>query len=165
VQVELVAPDQGGKVAKYTRDEIEKAFQHFQEAADRSAKSGDWREWSECFTEDARYYEHHYGHFEGRAQIVDWITKTMHEPINVDMRSFPIEWYVIDEERGWVICSVLNRMDDPGDGTVHEEANWTKLHYAGNSLFDYEEDMYNPNDFGEMIKGWLEAKQAAGAKK
>jgi hypothetical protein len=152
-------------VGEYTRDEIEQAFQHFQDASERSAKSGDWREWSECFTEDARYYEHHYGHFEGRAQIFDWIMKTMHEPINEDMRAFPVEWYVIDEKRGWVICSVLNRMDDPGDGSLHEEANWTKLHYAGNGLFDYEEDMYNPNDFGEMIKGWLHAKKTATAKK
>ena len=77
------------------------------------------------------------------------------------MRSFPIEWYVIDEEKGWVLCSVVNVMDDPGDGSDHEESNWTLLHYAGDGLFSYEEDMYNPVEFGEMIKGWLEAKKAA----
>jgi hypothetical protein len=148
-------------MAKFTRSEIEQAFQHFQEAADRSAKSGDWREWSECFTEDAKYYEHHYGHFEGREAIYQWIQQTMSEPINADMRSFPVEWYVIDEEKGWILCSVLNEMDDPGDGSKHGESNWTKLHYAGDGKFSYEEDMYNPNEFGEMIKGWLAAKKAA----
>ena len=77
------------------------------------------------------------------------------------MRSFPIDWYVIDEEKGWVLCSVRNVMDDPGDGVDHEEYNWTLLHYAGDGQFSYEEDMYNPAEFGEMIKGWLQAKKAA----
>jgi hypothetical protein len=150
-------------VGRFTRDEIEGAFQHFQDAADRSAKSGDWREWSECFTEDAEYYEHHYGRFKGRPAILDWIQQTMSEPVNRDMRSFPIDWYVIDEERAWVLCQVANVMDDPGDGSDHREYNWTLLQYAGDGRFDYEEDMYNPSEFGQMIKGWLEAKQAAGA--
>jgi hypothetical protein len=61
-----------------------------------------------------------------------------------------------------VICSVSNVMDDPGDGTTHSESNWTKLHYAGDGLFSYEEDMYNPNEFADMVKGWLAAKQAGG---
>ena len=50
---------------------------------------------------------------------------------------------------------------DPGDGSLHREYNWTMLHYAGNGLFSYEEDMYNPAEFGTMIQGWLEAKKAA----
>src|SRR5437870_5156221 len=103
----IVEADVGrAHVGTFTRDEIERAFQSFQDAAERSAKSGDWREWSECFTEDADYYEHHYGRMKGREAIYDWIQSTMSEPINRDMRNFPIDWYVIDEERGWVICSV-----------------------------------------------------------
>jgi len=144
---------------KFTRAEIEGAFQHFQDAAERSAKSGEWKEWSECFTEDADYYEHLYGRMQGRQAIYEWIQKTMNEPINVEMRSFPIDWYVIDEERGWVLCQVANVMDDPGDGSDHREYNWTLLHYAGDGLFSYEEDMYNPDEFGQMIKGWLKVKK------
>jgi SnoaL-like protein len=148
-------------VSGFARDEIEAAFRHFQDAADRSAKSGDWAEWSECFTEDADYWEHHYGRFKGRAEILAWINATMAQPVIDAMRSFPIEWYVIDEDRGWVICSVLNRMDDPGDGSVHEVANWTLLKYAGNGLFSYEEDVYNPADFATMIEGWLAARKGS----
>jgi hypothetical protein len=148
-------------MGQYSRQEIEDAFQHFQETADRSAKSGDWREWSEIFTEDAKYYEHHYGMMEGRQAIYEWIQKTMTDPQFADMRNFPIDWYVIDEERGWVLCSVWNEMDDPGDGSLHREYNWTMLHYAGNGQFSYEEDMYNPNEFGVMIGRWRKAKKAA----
>jgi hypothetical protein len=147
----------------FTRAEIEDAFQRFQDTAERSAKSGEWTEWASCFTEDAQYYEHHYGHMEGRAAILKWINETMAEWPNNEMRSFPVDWYVIDEARGWVLCSVRNVMDDPGDGSNHEEYNWTLLHYAGDGLFSYEEDMYNPAEFGEMIKGWMRAKKAAAA--
>ena len=38
----------------------------FQAAAVHRWRTGDWTQWSECFTEDAAYYEHHYGRFEGR---------------------------------------------------------------------------------------------------
>jgi SnoaL-like protein len=149
-------------MGSFDRGEIEDAFRHFQDAADRSAKSGDWTEWAGCFTEDAEYYEHHYGRMKGRAAILKWINETMALPVNNEMRSFPVDWYVVDEDRGWVICSVSNVMDDPGDGSTHSESNWTKLHYAGDGLFSYEEDMYNPNEFADMVKGWLAAKQAAG---
>jgi hypothetical protein len=145
----------------YTRDEIEKAFATYQAAAKEAGKSGDWQAWGECFTEDAEYYEHHFGRMKGRKTIVDWLTETMKTFPNDSMTEFPIDWYMVDEERGWILMSVINRMDDPGDGTVHEEYNWTMLHYGGNGQFSYEEDMYNPAEFGTMIKGWLEAKKAA----
>jgi hypothetical protein len=148
-------------VGTFTRQEIEDAFQRFQDKAELSATSGDWQAWSESFTEDAEYYEHHYGRFKGRDAIREWIQKTMDEPINNEMRAFPIDWYVIDEEKGWVLCQVANVMDDPGDGSDHREYNWTLLHYAGDGQFSYEEDMYNPVEFGTMIKGWLKAKKAA----
>jgi len=150
-------------VGKYSREEIEAAFQTFQDRAAEAGTSGSWDEWALCFTEDARYYEHHYGHMSGRQEILDWITATMNEPLFSEMSSFPIDWYVVDEERGWIICQVANVMDDPGDGSDHREYNWTLLEYAGNGQFSYEEDMYNPTEFGEMVKGYLAAKKAAAA--
>jgi len=147
----------------YTREEIEAAFTRFQEAAEESVANGDWTPWADCFTEDAEYYEHHYGRFEGRAAILQWISTTMAEPINCDMVQFPVDWYVIDESCGWVLCAIWNVMADPGDGSVHREINWTKLHYAGDGKFSYEEDIYNPIEFGEMIKGWLATKKRLAA--
>ena len=34
------------------------------------------------------------------------------------------------------------------------------LHDAGNGLFSYEEDAYNPHNMGVMISGWIESKKA-----
>jgi hypothetical protein len=66
----------------------------------------------------------------------------------------PVEWHVTDEDRGWIVCQIANRMEDPGDGGVHEASNLTILHYAGEGLWSYEEDVYNPAHFLNMIQGW-----------
>jgi ketosteroid isomerase-like protein len=144
----------------YSRAEIEETFARYQDVAAKAAVSGDWGDWAEMFTEDATYIEHHFGNFNGRAAIREWIEKTMATPPNNEMTSFPIEWYVIDEEKGWVVCCVQNRMADIGDGTVHQAANWTLLKYAGSGKWSYEEDLYNPTEFGEMIRDWAKAKKA-----
>ena len=72
----------------------------------------------------------------------------------------PVEQYIIDEERGWVVCQIRNRMGDPGDGSDHREYNFSLLKYAGDGLWSYEEDIYNPNRFIEMLEGY-EASKAA----
>lgn len=143
----------------FTRAEIEETFARYQEVAAKAATSGDWTDWAAMFTEDATYLEHHFGRFQGRAAIHEWIEKTMATPPNNEMTSFPIEWYVIDEDKGWVICCVQNRMADPGDGKLHQAENWTLLEYAGDGKWSYEEDLYNPNEFGEMIQAWAKTKQ------
>jgi hypothetical protein len=139
----------------WSREELERAFARYQEAAATGGRTGDWRPWSECFTEDCTYKEHLYGTFEGRAELLAWITRVCVEeyPGN-QMPEFPIEWYIVDEERGWIVCQVWNRMADPGDGSIHQEYNFTLLKYAGDGRFSYEEDIYNPAAFGDMLAGW-----------
>jgi hypothetical protein len=55
-----------------------------------------------------------------------------------------------------VFCEVLNRMKDPGDGSIHEQGNITVLKYAGDGLWSYEEDAYNPKNFRVMIRGYIQ---------
>jgi len=147
-----------------TRAELEDAFAAYAAAVDQSRRSGDWEPFVQCFTPDASYVEHAYGRFQGHAAIRRWVTRTMTSYPGSEMVGFPAAWTVYDEERGWVLCSVWNEMDDPGDGSLHREYNWTMLHYAGNGQFSYEEDMYNPNEFGVMIGRWRKAKKAAASK-
>jgi hypothetical protein len=78
---------------------------------------------------------------------------------NSAFTSFPIEWYVIDEERGWVICHVWNRLEDPGDGSIHQEYNLTVLHYAGDGLWSFEEDIYNPEKFAVVFGEWMQRRR------
>jgi hypothetical protein len=82
----------------------------------------------------------------------------MAESPNNEMKYFPVEWYIVDEDRAWVVCQVWNRMADPGDGSLHQAYNFTLLKYAGDDKWSYEEDIYNPKCFQEMIKGWFAAR-------
>lgn len=141
----------------FDRAEMEEAFARYQEAANRAGATGDWRPWVECFVPDVHYVEHLYGEFHGRDQLLEWITATMSAWPITFMQLFPWDWYTVDAEQGWIIGQVENRFVDPGDGQVHEGANWTRLVYAGDGLWASEEDVYNPSHFGEVVKGWLAA--------
>ena len=145
-------------MGRWSREELEDAFAHYQRVALEAGSSGDWNQWADLFTEDATYVEHLFGRFGGREAIRAWITKTMATPPNDQMCHFPVEWYVIDEQRGWVVFCVWNRMADPGDGSLHQEHNFSLLKYAGENRWSYEEDVYNPEPFGRMVAGWLERK-------
>ena len=61
------------------------------------------------------------------------------------MDAFPAAWYVVDGERGWIICEILNRMKIP-----EMEASIRHQH------------VYNQARLIEMIQTWSERKQALG---
>src|SRR3974390_50199 len=149
-------------VGRFTREELERAFADYQAVAARAGASGEWGQWADLFTEDAEYIEHLYGTMHGREAIYEWIQATMSEYPGNEMPEFPIEWHLVDEERGWVVCQVWNRMRDPGDGSVHQEYNITILKYAGDGRWASEEDGHNPLRFGARVKGWEAARAAAG---
>jgi uncharacterized protein (TIGR02246 family) len=146
-------------MGRWSRDELERAFDHYRRTGLAAGASGDWNAWADLFTEDATYVEHLFGTIGGREAIRRWITRTMAQPVNDQMKYFPVEWYVIDEERGWIVCQIWNRMADPGDGSLHQAYNFTLLKYAGDMKWSYEEDVYNPKHFQDMIRGWLEARK------
>ena len=149
-------------MGRFSRAELEAAFQNFQDTALEAGTSGDWARWADLFTEDATYIEHLYGTLGGREAIRNWICKTMSETPNDQMKYFPVEWYMIDEEKGWVVAHVWNRMVDPGDGSLHQAYNFTLLKYAGNGKWSYEEDIYNPEHFKTMVVGWLKRRKELG---
>jgi uncharacterized protein (TIGR02246 family) len=150
-------------MGRWTRDELENAFANFQTVAQQAGSSGDWNPWADLFTEDATYIESNYGRMGGREAIRRWIVDTMTTPPANEMVAFPIEWYIIDEARGWITCHVWNRMADPGDGSIHQAYNFTLLKYAGDNKWSYEEDIYDPKHFMSMMTEYFEAKKKLAA--
>jgi hypothetical protein len=148
-------------MGRWSRDELEDAFASYQRAGEQAGRTGDWEAWADLFAEDATYVEHYFGTFSGREAIRGWITKVMSRFPGNAMPEFPIEWYVVDEERGWIVCKIWNRMADPGDGSVHEACNFTLLKYAGDGLWAYEEDIYNPTVFAEIVEAWTARRDKA----
>lgn len=146
-------------MGRWTRAELEDAIQVYRDTARKSATSGDWTHWAALFTDDVTYNEHHFGKFSGKDAVYRWISSIMgNYPMN-HMIFFPWTWHVVDEERGWVVCELMNRMQDPGDGSLHEEPNITILHYAGNNKWNYEEDAYDFENVARMIARWQETKE------
>ena len=146
----------------WTRTELDGAFEHYQATVRRAVAAKDWSLFAELFTEDAYYNEHAYGRFHGRAAIRDWVIATMTTFPGSAMVEFPMSWHVVDTERGWIICEVQNVMADPGDASLHQEPNLTILYYAGEGLFSYEEDVYNPARYRPMVIGWAKIADAHG---
>jgi hypothetical protein len=142
-------------MGQWSRQEIESAFARHEEIVREIGHSWEWSRFADEFTDDARYVEHAMGNFDGREQIRDWITSTMNTFPGSEMPWFPTTWHAIDDEKGWVFCEVRNQMKDPGDGSVHESANITVLKYAGDGLWSYEEDAYNPMNFMVMLQGYI----------
>ena len=147
---------------QWSREEIDEAFEHHKQVVVEIGSSWDWSRFADQFTEDATYVEHTYGTLHGREQIRDWIVSTMNVFPGSEMPFYPTSWHSIDVDRGWVFCEFLNRMRDPGDGSVHQAANLSVMKYAGDNLWSYEEDAYNPMNFLPMVRSYVERSNAMG---
>lgn len=137
----------------HDRIEVEAAFHRYVERGRLAVETGDWETWSKQFVEDARYYEHHYGRFQGRGEIKDWIVGVMQPFPEMD---FPTEWYGIDGNR--VVFVAQNRLPDPtGGNAVFQFPVAVILHYAGDDRWSYEEDCYNPDEAPKVVMEWIAA--------
>jgi len=137
----------------FARAEVESAFHNFIAVGDRCAESRDWRPWADVHTEDGLWVEHHLGTHRGRAAIRAAIVEVM-KP--VPMMYFPVDWFMIEGNR--VVSYIWQQMPDPrGGDEIYRFGNVTILEYAGDNLWSFQEDIYNPNEANEMITRWLAA--------
>lgn len=133
----------------WSRKEILAAWQRRMRLQD----ADDWQGFGETFTEDAVYWEHHYGVFRGRAEILAWLVPAMQ---HCKGWSYPVQWLNIDAHR--VVHKWLNRL--PGqraDGSFYEFAGFTAMEYAGNGQFSFQEDIYNRAECDKVIDAWKAA--------
>jgi hypothetical protein len=152
----------GSSTSRWSREELEEAFQNYQRAVIEVGKTWDWSGYADHFTEDAKYVEHALGNMEGRENIREWIVSTMNTFPGSEMPVYPVEWYSIDTDKGWVIFKNINTMRDPGDGSVHGAPVITVLEYAGDDKWSYEEDAYNPMNFMVMIQSYIQRSHQLG---
>jgi ketosteroid isomerase-like protein len=143
-------------MGNWTREEIEQAFADYGQTVVEIGRTWDWSRYADLFTDDAGYVEHALGNMEGREAIRQWIVSTMNTFPGSEMPSYPVEWHSIDVDKGWVISKVMNRMKDPGDGSIHQTPVITVLHYAGDGRWSYEEDAYNPMNFLVMVQAYIQ---------
>ncbi len=148
-------------MGQWSREEIDRAFRHMLSVIDRYPEERSWDSWVDLLTEDAVYCDDVFEPRIGREAIRGWLAKISSPYPVSEQIYYPCPWYIIDEERGWVVCEFLNRMVDPGDGKIYEQKNYSRYEYAGNNMWSEAEDQYNPAALVKMHKRWLAAKGAA----
>jgi hypothetical protein len=123
-------------MAKFTREEIERAFRRYWRSG---AVGEDWDAWADLFTPDANYVEHVLGNLHGREAIRAWI-----KPIMEQYRELytVYEWHTVDSDSGRVIVYMQNRRDHPSGTGVIDFPGVTILQYAGNDQWSAEEDFW-----------------------
>jgi len=136
-------------MTKWSRDEIEAAYRAFVAAGDAQ----DWDAWADLHSEDGVWVEHHLGTFRGREAIRAAIKKAM---ASAPAMLFPVEWHVIEGSR--VVYYPWQVFPDPAGGdAVYRFGCVTILEYAGDGLWSYQEDVYNPREGEAVVKRWLAA--------
>jgi len=106
-----------------------------------------WSALSDYFTEDAVYIDSAWGRAEGRDAITQFLDKSM---AGLDDWRFPEEWTMADGDR--VVSMWWNQL--PGhrtDGTPYRVAGVSILRYVGDGKFDYEYDIFNMQEVGEVM--------------
>ena len=145
------------RARRFDRAEVEAALRAYEKAGQEAVRTGDWTAWSEQFTDDAIYVEHHFGVMRGREAIRAWITSTMQGQV-LDLE-FPVEFALIDNDL--VFVYVPNRFPAPDGGPGYQFVSATLLCYAGHGRWCYEEDIYNTAESTRVI-GLFAAARAEG---
>jgi ketosteroid isomerase-like protein len=131
----------------YRRSEVEEAFRHFMAVGE----SADWNAWADLHTEDGIWVEHHLGTFRGREEIRKGIADVMSQSPPME---FPVEWCLIDGNR--LVYYPWQVFKDPeGKGRDYRFGCVSVMEYAGDGLWSFQEDLYNPREAEQVLKRWL----------
>ena len=107
---------------------------------------------ADFYTEDAVYIDGAWGRIEGRDAIAHWLVDSM---LGMEDWKFPIEFTAIEGNDVVVKWTQIMPRTRP-DGTPYRQSGYSRLIYAGEGKFSYEEDTYNMAHVLEDIEasGW-----------
>jgi len=135
-------------------DEVRQAYERYV-ALREQVRQGEIA-WSaiaeEMFTDDAVFIDPAWGRVEGRKAIAEFMDESM---AGLDDWVFPEGWTMADGKR--VVSFWWNRLaGERADGSPFQAPGVSILHYAGDGRFDYELDILNMTEVGEILRdsGW-----------
>lgn len=113
----------------------------------------DWIAWSHLFTDDAVYFDHHYGRFRGPQEIQLFIESTM----MAGRHCYTVlEWYNVDGNR--IVWKGINRADHPDSSQKpFDFPSLQVIEYAGDGRWRSEEDWWLPSELARFARGYAEA--------
>ena len=145
-------------MADYSKEEILETLRRYLEVRGRiEAGEIGWDALIEFFTEDATFVDPAWGRVDGREKIREFFVESME---GLEGWTFPHEWEAVDGNHltiGW-----QNRL--PGrrpDGGYWQAPGVSRMIYAGDGKFSFEQDLLNMVHVFEIMKdsGWKPTKK------
>jgi len=106
---------------------------------DEGLEPDGFRALADFYTEDAVYVDAAWGRIEGKQAIAEWLEHSM---VGLGDWRFPIEFTAIEGDDVVVKWTQIIPGTRP-DGTPCTQSAYSRLRYAGDGKFSYEEDTYN----------------------
>lgn len=107
---------------------------------------------ADLYTEDAVYVDAAWGRIEGKPAIAHWLAHSM---VGLGDWRFPVEFVAVSGDDVVVKWTQVIPGARP-DGRPFSQSGYSRLRYAGDGRFSYEEDVYNMAHVLEDIaeSGW-----------
>jgi len=135
------------------RDEVQAAVDAYVRVRDQIDKGEkDWWDLADLFTDDAVYIDPAWGRVQGVEEIRTFMKESM---AGLDDWTFPIEFCAIEGD-DVVIKWTQFTPGTRADGTPCQQSGISRLIYAGDGKFSYEEDLLNMTHVLEDLAaaGW-----------
>jgi ketosteroid isomerase-like protein len=125
----------------YPREEVQAAVERYHELRRRidAGEESGFEVLADLYTEDAVYIDGAWGRIEGREKIAKWLDESM---VGLGDWRFPIEFTAIEGNDVVVKWTQVIPGTRP-DGSPYTQSGYSRLIYAGEGRFRYEEDVYN----------------------
>jgi SnoaL-like domain len=125
----------------FPRSEIQATVDRYHELRRRidAGEESGFEVLGDMYTQDAIYIDQAWGRIEGREAITKWLEESM---VGLRDWQFPIEFIAIEGDDVVVKWTQIIPGTRP-DGSPYTQSAYSRLIYAGNGRFSYEEDVYN----------------------
>src|ERR1700723_1125423 len=138
----------------FPRQEVQETVERYhklRERIDEGLEPNAFGVLADFYTEDAVYIDGAWGRIEGREAIAHWLVDSM---LGMEDWKFPIEFTAIEGNDVVVKWTQIMPRLRP-DGTPYRQSGYSRLIYAGDGKFSYEEDTYNMahvlEDIGQRV--------------
>jgi hypothetical protein len=121
-------------MSPHLREEVEAVVAEYVELRRQiDAGNGKWSDLARFFTDDIVYIDPAHGRVEGLDIVTEWLDAGM---VGFEDWSFPIDFTAVDGDN----VAIKWRQVFPNG---KEQSGWTRLVYAGDGKFKYDEDILN----------------------
>ena len=141
----------------FHREEIEQALVLMDTLRAESSKTGDWRIWAQCLSDDVEFRDEVYGNFYGRAAVSDFVVRA-HAPF--PHLRYQRDWTLIDDVLGEIIMYQRLTLPEPVgyQGQPFAIDVWSRHRYAGDMCWNLKHDVtLSAKQSAEVFAAWLAA--------